>query len=339
MTKALTLLPLLALVLVAPVFAADSTPAAKPAAGVNAVPTPKEEKTITQHSVAIDGQTIKYTATAGTLILRDDKDEPAASLFYVAYTKDGVTDFRHRPVTFLYNGGPGSSSIWLHMGAFGPMRVMTADATPTPPAPYDLVPNQYSLLDKSDLVFIDAMSTGFSKALGKAKGKDFWGVDEDVKAFGRFIERYVTVYNRWNSPKFLLGESYGTTRSANLADWLQHQGIALNGVILVSSVLNYGDTFPGTDLNTSPICPPTPPSPGTTTSCRTSRRICRPSCNRCGSSRAVNTLMPCFRVPACHPPNTMLCSPNYSNIPACGAVPEECKPAGGSGAIPRRIAA
>ncbi|MGA9852431.1 MAG: peptidase S10 [Gammaproteobacteria bacterium] len=247
MKKTLACLPLLALLL-APAFAADAPPAVKPALVASAAPAPKEEKVTTQHSVTINGQTIKYTATAGTLLLRDDKGNPTASVFYVAYTKDGVGDTKHRPVTFLYNGGPGSSSIWLHMGAFGPMRVVVNDAAPTPPPPYDLVPNQYSLLDKSDLVFIDAVGTGFSTILGNATGKDFWGVDEDVKAFGQFIERYITVNNRWNSPKYLLGESYGTTRSANLVDYLQQQGVAMNGVILQSTILNYGDTFPGTDL-------------------------------------------------------------------------------------------
>ncbi|MDE2197239.1 MAG: peptidase S10 [Gammaproteobacteria bacterium] len=232
-----------------PAFAADPVPAAATKTATAAVaPIPKEQKSVTRGNVTVNGKRIDYTATAGTLLLRDDKDEPDASVFYVAYTRDGVQDLKHRPVTFLYNGGPGSSSIWLHMGAFGPLRVVTSDAQPTPPPPYDLVNNQYSLLDKSDLVFIDAIGTGFSKPEGKASGKDFWGVDQDVKAFGQFIQRYISTYNRWDSPKFLLGESYGTTRSANLVDYLQHQGIACNGVILVSSVLNYGDTFPGTNL-------------------------------------------------------------------------------------------
>jgi carboxypeptidase C (cathepsin A) len=245
--KRLLLLPLLAfLAIQAPVFAADA-PAAKPAV-VSEKPIPKESQTVTHHSATIDGHSIDYTATVGTLLIRDDKGEPSASVFYIAYTKDGVKDATKRPVTFLYNGGPGSSSIWLHMGAFGPMRVITSDAKPTPPPPYDLVNNQYSLLDRSDLVFIDAIGTGYSEAVGKHQGKDFWGVDQDVEAFGKFIQRYITVNNRWNSPKFLLGESYGTTRSANLADWLQGNGIACNGVILVSSILNYGDTMPGTNL-------------------------------------------------------------------------------------------
>ncbi|HEV7165305.1 MAG: S10 family peptidase [Gammaproteobacteria bacterium] len=227
--------------------AADDAPGAKPAAP-ESKPVPKEEKSITHHKVTINGHEVSYTATAGNLVIKNDKDEPEATIFYVAYTADGGKDTDHRPVSFAYNGGPGSSSIWLHMGAFGPMQVVTSNAEPTPPPPYDVVPNANSLLDKTDLVFIDAVSTGFSQPVGKAEGKDFWGVDEDVEAFGRFIQRYISVNDRWNSPKFLLGESYGTTRSANLVDWLQNKGIACNGVILISSVLNYGDTFPGTDL-------------------------------------------------------------------------------------------
>ena len=228
-------------------YAADEAPAAKPAAP-ETKPVPKEDKSVTHHSVEIGGKNIAYTATAGNLVIKNDKGEPEATMFYVAYTADGGKDPSHRPVSFVYNGGPGSSSIWLHMGAFGPMRVVTSNAAPTPPPPYDLVPNGNSLLDKTDLVFIDAISTGFSEPVGKAEGKDFWGVDQDVDAFGRFIQRYISVNGRWNSPRFLLGESYGTTRSANLVDWLQNKGVAMNGVILVSSVLNYGDTFPGTDL-------------------------------------------------------------------------------------------
>lgn len=245
--KRFLLIPLVGLLtLQAPLLAADN--AAPKQAAAAEKPIPRETETVTHHSVTINGHSIDYTATAGTLLIRDDKGEPSASVFYVAYTRDGIKDRSKRPVTFLYNGGPGSSTIWLHMGAFGPMRVVTSNAKPTPPPPYDLVNNQYSLLDKTDLVFIDAVGTGFSEPVGKHEGKDFWGVDQDVAAFGKFIQRYITVNNRWNSPKFLLGESYGTTRSANLADWLQQNGVACNGVILVSSVLNYGDTMPGTDL-------------------------------------------------------------------------------------------
>jgi carboxypeptidase C (cathepsin A) len=209
-------------------------------------PVPQETSSITQHSIVLDGQTIHYTATAGNLLVRDGENHPNGSMFYVAYTQDGAAA-NNRPVTFLYNGGPGSSSMWLHMGAFGPMRVETANAAATPPAPYHLVANTYSLLDKSDLVFVDAMGTGFSRAVGQGKLSDFLGVDQDVRAFNQFIARYLTVNHRWNSPKFLIGESYGTTRSAALAYSLQQSGIALNGVVLVSSILNFNDRAPGLD--------------------------------------------------------------------------------------------
>jgi carboxypeptidase C (cathepsin A) len=209
------------------------------------LPVPKETSSVTQHSVAISGQHIEYTATAGNLVIKNDKGEPIGSFFYVAYTQYGVKDMSHRPITFLFNGGPGSSSIWLHMGSFGPVRVETADAKVTPPPPYKLVPNQYSLLDKSDLVFIDAIGTGYSRIVGKGSPKDFYGTDPDIESFGKFIQRYVTLNNRWQSPKFLLGESYGTTRAAGLIDWLQEKGMAFNGVILQSSWLNGFVDFPG----------------------------------------------------------------------------------------------
>src|SRR6202000_2439889 len=184
-------------------------------------------------------------ATAGTLIIRDDKGKPDASVFYVAYVADG--DAGKRPVTFLYNGGPGSASIWLHMGSFGPLRVATSSPEATGPAPFHLVPNEDSLLDKTDLVFVDAIGTGFSKPVGKGQGKDFWGVDQDAGAFAKFIERYLTVNQRWNSPKFLIGESYGTPRSAALADMLGNDGVQLNGVVLISSILNYNVRAGGYD--------------------------------------------------------------------------------------------
>jgi len=200
----------------------------------------------TKHNVSINGHSVSYTATAGTVIIRDDKGEPQASVFYVAYTVDGGKAEK-RPVTFLYNGGPGSSSMWLHMGSFGPVRIATDSPAATAPAPYKLVSNSDSLLDKTDLVFIDAVGTGYSRPLGKAEGKDFWGVDQDVSAFSRAIQRYVTINNRWNSPKFLYGESYGTTRSGALVDALQDKGMSFNGVIIMSSILNYGMRMPGYD--------------------------------------------------------------------------------------------
>ena len=211
----------------------------------------KEQSSVTEHSIRVDGQTIPYKATAGTIILKDAKGEPTGSMFYVAYTRSDAQDMSRRPVAFFYNGGPGSSTIWLHMGAYGPKRVATVDAAPTPPAPYKLVDNEDTLLGVTDEVFIDAMGTGFSHALGKTENKDFWGVDQDVQAFAQFITTYITENNRWNSPKFLIGESYGTFRSAALGNYLQSQdNIDLNGIVLMSSVLDLGTIsfYPGEDL-------------------------------------------------------------------------------------------
>lgn len=207
---------------------------------------PPEKTSVTHHDLTLNGQTIHYTATAGTLLIRDEEEKPYGSIFYIAYTEDGA-DPKTRPITFLYNGGPGSATLWLHMGSVGPVRVTTLSPSATGPAPYQIVPNQYSILDKTDLVFIDAPLTGYSRAVGKATKKDFAGVDEDLKAFEKFIARYITVNERWNSPKVLFGESYGTTRSAGLSAVLQENGIALNGIVLLSSILNYGELAPGMD--------------------------------------------------------------------------------------------
>ena len=240
MLRSIALCSLALSLVLGPVVNAATTSSAKTDTAQATAEQPKEESAVTHHSLTLDGKTIRYTATAGTLLIRNDSDEPVASMFYVAYTAGDP----RRPVTFIFNGGPGSSSMWLHMGSIGPVRVVTPDAKFTPPAPYDASPNPYSLIDKSDLVFVDAIGTGFSKPVGKGQGKDFYGVDQDISAFGRFIQRYLSVNNRWNSPKFLLGESYGTTRAAGLSLWLQQNGIALNGVILLSSWLDpYVDFF------------------------------------------------------------------------------------------------
>jgi carboxypeptidase C (cathepsin A) len=200
---------------------------------------PKEEKSVTHHTVTIGGKAISYTATAGAFILRNEKDEPIAFFGYTAYTKDGESDASKRPVTFSYNGGPGSSSMWLHMGVMGPKRVVINDPYDNAPPPYKTEDNQFSILDVSDVVMIDPVGTGLSKAVGKAKDKDFWGVDGDIKSVSGFIKQYITENDRWNSPKYLLGESYGTMRSAGVADYLQENlGIALNGIVLVSTVLD-----------------------------------------------------------------------------------------------------
>lgn len=211
------------------------------------LPAPKETSTVTKHAVRIGGHRLAYRATAGTLLLRDAKGEPDASVFYVAYTAR-TRDTAHRPLTFLFNGGPGAGSVFLLIGSLGPKRVHTRSPAPTPPAPYTLADNSDSLLDKSDLVFVDAVGTGFSHPIGPAAAKRFYSVDGDLDAFVRFIERYLSVNQRWNSPKFLLGESYGASRAAMLAYRLSQHQIALNGVALLSSVLNANVRAPGYDL-------------------------------------------------------------------------------------------
>lgn len=232
----------------APTFAAaPPSSASTKGADASKAPVPKARKVVTHGSVEIDGKTIRYTATAGTVVLRDAKNEPTGSMFYVAYTEDGVRNPAKRPVTFLYNGGPGASSNWLTMSGLGPYKVNLVNGGATPPAPYSVTPSHESILNATDLVFIDAMGTGYSTIGGKGTGKMFWGVDEDIKAFGQFIQRYITQNDRWNSPLFLYGESYGTTRSAGLAEYLQEQGVAVNGVVLQSSILNYFDGAPGSD--------------------------------------------------------------------------------------------
>jgi carboxypeptidase C (cathepsin A) len=199
----------------------------------------KEDSSVTDHSIRLGGATIPYKATAGFTLLKNDKGEPTALMYTVAYTRSDIKDPSQRAISFLYNGGPGSATMWLHMGAFGPRRVYTVNGEFTPPAPYKLVDNTESLLDKTDLVFIDAIGTGYSHAVCKAQNKDFYGIDEDVDAFGQFIDTYLSRNDRWNSPKFLIGESYGTFRSAALGNYLQnHFSIHLNGIVLISSVLD-----------------------------------------------------------------------------------------------------
>src|SRR5215475_3830436 len=214
-------------------------------------PPPKEESSVTEHSTKIGGQAIAYKATASTTLLKNEKGEPTALLYSTAYTRTDTKDLNQRPLAFLYNGGPGSASIWVHMGAYGPRRVASVDVNGGIAPPYKIVDNTDSLLDRADLVFIDPIGTGFSHAVGKAQDKDFWGVDQDVKSLAQFIHNYVSRNNRWNSPKFLIGESYGTFRSAALGNYLQsHQGIYINGIVLMSSVLNLGTISfnPGEDM-------------------------------------------------------------------------------------------
>ena len=236
------------LILSAAAFATSAKPAttASPVASV-----PKAASVRTQHDVRIDGKTIHYTATAGTLILKNKKNQPTASVFYIAYTKNGAHP-DHRPVTFAYNGGPGFASALVDIGGFGPMRILwpaPGDAAAAQP-PYRLASNQYSILKSTDIVFIDAIGTGYSRIVGKGKPKDFYGVKEDGNAFKQFVEQWLTRNHRWNSPKFLLGESYGTTRNAVLANDLVNDGVYLNGVIMCSTVMQFStiNAVPGNDL-------------------------------------------------------------------------------------------
>ena len=216
------------------------------------IPVPQARRSVTHASVLIDGQRIHYTATAGTIILKDKAGKATASMFYVAYTEDGVHDPGKRPLTFAYNGGPGFASALVDIGGFGPRRIdwpapgQAAAAQP----PYRLVPNPDSILKATDLVFIDAVGTGYSRIVGVGKPQMFYGIDGDARAFTQFIERYIQQNDRFESPKFLLGESYGTTRSAVLAQDLVGKGVYLDGVILCSTVLDFAtlNNTPGNDL-------------------------------------------------------------------------------------------
>jgi carboxypeptidase C (cathepsin A) len=223
----------------------------------------KPEQQSSKGSITISGAMIPYDAFAGTIVVhpkgwddvpqnadKDDKNlEPQASMFYVAYFKSGDHSAQ-RPVTFFYNGGPGSSTVWLHMGAFGPRRVVTLDDSHTPAAPYSIVNNEYSLLDATDLVFVDAPGTGFSRVAGKDREKAFYGVDADAEAFADFISQFLAKYERWNSAKYLFGESYGTTRSAALINLLETgRSVDFNGVILLSQCLGYDNGADWPQLN------------------------------------------------------------------------------------------
>jgi len=255
--------------------AAERTPGDAPDTKIALVPEPtesprylKDEQTTSSGSVAIGGRSFSYQAEAGILVVhvkdpldddppppREDKSgppppqPPEVGMSYVAYFRGDKED-GHRAITFIYNGGPGSSTVWLHMGAFGPKRVVTADDTHSPAAPYRVVDNEYTLLDASDLVFIDAPGTGFGHLRGADKEKAFYGVDQDAHAFANFIVAFLSRHNRWNSPKYLFGESYGTTRSAALANILESEkSLDLNGVILLSQILNFDNSVDGPQFN------------------------------------------------------------------------------------------
>jgi carboxypeptidase C (cathepsin A) len=215
-------------------------------------PPPKDQLSVTQHSINLDGQVLRYTATAGTIVLKEEAEKkgdkageaegekPRATMFFIAYTRDDVEDRRRRPLTFSFNGGPGSASVWLHLGVLGPRRAALDDLGNPQPPPYCLADNPYTLLDKTDMVFIDPVSTGFSRPVPGEKAREFHGFKKDIESVGDFIRLYTSRYQRWTSPKFLIGESYGTTRAAGLSGYLQERhGLYLNGLMLISAILNF----------------------------------------------------------------------------------------------------
>jgi len=225
------------------------TPAAEPKPAIREAPADDKDKAehyemaemppvVTHRQIMVDGKLLKYSATAGRLPIKRADGRIEAEMFYVAYTLDGQ-EAAKRPLTFAFNGGPGSASIWLHMGALGPRRVVLQPDGFMPPAPYRIEDNPYTLLDKSDLVLIDAIGTGFSRAADAELFKKFWGVRGDIEAFGEFIRLYISRNERWSSPLFIFGESYGTTRAAGIAGYLADRGISFNGITLLSTVLNF----------------------------------------------------------------------------------------------------
>jgi len=238
--------------------AAAAAPDQKPAESAGDKEKDKEEHfdmsevppVITHHQITVNGKTLKYTATAGRLPIKRADGKIEAEMFFVAYTLDGQEASR-RPLTFAFNGGPGSASIWLHMGALGPRRVVMQPEGFMPPPPYHIEDNQSTLLDKSDLVFVDAINTGFSRAADAEQLKNFLGLNGDIEAFSEFIRLYITRNERWSSPLYMFGESYGTTRAAGVAGHLADKGIAFNGITLLSTVLNF-QTLEDTKTNDEP---------------------------------------------------------------------------------------
>ncbi len=237
---------LAALLLAVPAFAQQEggdKPAEKPAENFEA------KSSTTSGSVRIDGQNVDYNATTGWLIMENDEGKPIARFGYTAYTKKGAVA-ASRPIMFAFNGGPGSASVWLHIGILGPKRVVVTDEGFTAPPPNQLVDNEYSIIDVADLVMIDPVGTGYSKPIGEGKGDMFWGVDQDIESVGAFIKKYVSENGRWASPKYILGESYGGVRSAGLVWHLQSQhGMNFNGVAIVSPFLNMVSGFDGAEIN------------------------------------------------------------------------------------------
>ncbi len=237
-------LPLMMVASLALAETAEEAPAAKPVEPMHFE---------SRGNVRIEGKNIDYTATAGTLIMKDDEGKPIAEFGYTAYVQRGK-NAAERPILFAYNGGPGSASLWLHMGILGPVRTVVEDLGYATEGPFQRVNNEYSILDKADLVMIDPVGTGFSRPVGEAEGKDFWGVDPDIESVSKFIARYVSDNGRWQSPKYLLGESYGGIRSGGVAyKLLQAHNISLNGVILVSPYMSFVAGNAGVEIDVAQV--------------------------------------------------------------------------------------
>ena len=229
--------------LITPVLALGLLPAGalaqdEPGSGGNGSE-PQPARWASNHSIVVDGETVEYEAVVGSVILRDNEENATGELFYTGYFRTNGGDPSTRPIVFAYNGGPGSASFWLHMGIMGPRRVVTPNVGQQAPPPYPLVDNGYTVLDIADVVMVDPIGTGFSRPAGDADGTHFWGMDEDAASLTQFIRRFLSEKNRWNSPRYILGESYGTTRSVLLARHLQNANIDLNGVVLVSAVIDF----------------------------------------------------------------------------------------------------
>ena len=211
--------------------------------------TPEAKTSVTKHQIRMNGAVLAYTATAGTMLMKNDKDEPIALFGFTSYVKDGG-DPRTRPIMFAYNGGPGSASAWLHMGILGPKRTVLEDLAANTRGPFRTVDNDFGILDVADLVMMDPIGTGFSRPIGKGDGKDFWGVDQDITSVSKFIVQYLGAFGRWASPKFVLGESYGGMRTGGVSfELLQEYNVGLNGVVLVSPYLDLVAGFAGLRLD------------------------------------------------------------------------------------------
>ena len=237
-------LVLLVLFLAAAASSQD-TPAEQPAAAE----APQSRTWVTEHAARIGGKNMEYTVTAGTMLMKDGEDKPVALMGYTAYVAKGGTK-ANRPIMFAYNGGPGSASLWLHMGVLGPQRAVVEDVGAGVKGPFRRAPNPHSIIDETDLVMIDPVGTGFAKPVGEGKGEDFWGVDQDIKSVSEFIVQYLTENGRWSSPKYILGESYGGIRSGGVAYYLlTNHMVALNGVVLVSPFMDWGAGFAGMGLD------------------------------------------------------------------------------------------